>query len=118
MKKLAALLLALALVLSLLAVPAMAEDTAAAGVLSYLNMTDREYDASYASAEAFNAYNSGMGWLFEHGYLQLMYDISSPAPQYRTVFYDTIDALLMALNVGDVKYITDIPQTPRRSVWL
>ena len=37
MKKLASLLLALALALSLLAVSAMAEDTAAAGVLSYLN---------------------------------------------------------------------------------
>ena len=111
MKKLATLLLALALVLSLLAVPAMAEDTAAAGVLSYLNMTDSEYDASNASVKAFTAYSSGMGWLSEHGYLQLMYDTSSPALQYRTVFYDSIDALLMALNVGDVICITDIPQT-------
>ncbi len=111
MKKLASLLLALALALSLLAVSAMAEDTAAAGVLSYLNMTDSEYNASNTSVKAFNAYSSAQGWLYEHGYLQLMYDINSPALQYRAVYYDSIDALLMALNVGDVICITDIPQT-------
>ncbi len=99
MKKLISLFLTLALLLGL-ACGALADDKTC-GSLSYLNMTEEEDTAFGISIR-----RSLLKILFLHGVLEGDSDVdrfSGDAPAYR--HYDTLDALLMALQSGEVKTI-------------
>ncbi len=113
MKKLVSLTLALMLALSLFAIPAMAEDTIVLGTLSYLNMTESEFNSDFMSPEAAQFSVAAQAWLYQNGYYldtTGLLDSDSPV-EYKTVFYDSLDAMLMALNAGEIQVIYDLPQT-------
>ena len=102
MKKLIALMLALALA-STLTLSALAENGPATvrtlGTLTMLNMTEEECVA-FLQARRKIAHK-----LTEEGYTeQTKYDPGIPPEnvERKIVFYDTLDALLMALNAGDI----------------
>ena len=102
MKKLIALMLALALA-STLTLSALAENAPATvrtfGTLSMLNVTEEEC-AAFLEARL-----QAGGKLVEEGYAeQPEYDPGIPPEGVvrKIVFYDTLDALLMALNAGDI----------------
>ena len=98
MKKLFSLFLALTLLLGVLAVPALAEEKAF-GTLSYLNMTEEE-----VSLYGISVRRPMMKLLFLHGVLEGASDQHlSEAVTYR--YYDTLDALLMALQAGELEGI-------------
>ena len=98
MKKLISLSLALMLLLGVLAVPALA-DGVAFGTLSYLNMTEDE-----VSVYGISVRRPMMKLLFLHGVLEGASDQHlSEAVTYR--YYDTLDALLMALQAGELEGI-------------
>ena len=98
MKKLISLFLALTLLLGVLAVPALA-DRAPIGTLSYLNMTEEE-----VSLYGISVRRPMMKLLFLHGVLEGASDQHlSEAVPYR--YYDTLDALLMALQAGELEGI-------------
>ena len=98
MKKLFSLFLALTLLLGVLAVPALA-DRAPIGTLSYLNMTEEE-----VSLYGISVRRPMMKLLFLHGVLEGTSDQHlSEAVTYR--YYDTLDALLMALQAGELEGI-------------
>ena len=98
MKKLVALSLALMMVLGILAVPAMADDFIV-GTLSYLNMSEEDY------------YKVGLSlkqplkqFLFMHGVWTQDGEtavIGDPAYHY----YDTLNAMLMGLQAGEINCI-------------
>ena len=100
MKRWMTLLLALAMALALIPCGAVAEGDPALkiGVLSYLNLTEEEYLANETAKEAV------LDYLEAHGMLEL----SEPkpegdeAPSLQIRFYDTTDALLMALQAGEI----------------
>ena len=102
MKKLIALMLALALA-STLTLSALAENAPATvrtfGTLSMLNVTEEEC-AAFLEARL-----QAGGKLVEEGYAeQPEYGPGIPPEGVvrKIVFYDTLDALLMALNAGDI----------------
>ena len=98
MKKMISLFLSLILLLGVLAVPALADDFTV-GTLSYLNMTeDENYSLGLAMLQPLKKL------LFLHGIWKD--DGSTPvigAPAYH--YYDTLDAMLMALQAGEVNCI-------------
>ena len=103
MKRCMTLLLALALALALIPCGAVAEGdfTLTIGVLSYLNLTEEEFLARETAKEA------ALDYLETHGMLEL----SEPKPEggealdLQIRFYDTMDALLMALQAGEIDAI-------------
>ena len=103
MKRCMTLLLALALALALIPCGAVAEGdfTLKIGVLSYLNLTEEECLARETAKEA------ALDYLETHGMLEL----SEPKPEggealdLQIRFYDTTDALLMALQAGEIDAI-------------
>ena len=103
MKRCMTLLLALAMALALIPCDAVAEGDSALkiGVLSYLNLTEEEFLARETAKEA------ALDYLETHGMLEL----SEPkpegdeAPSLQIRFYDTTDALLMALQAGEIDAI-------------
>ena len=111
MKKLIAMLLALTLTLALAAVAESGPATVRTfGTLSMLNMTEEECVAFL------QARTQIAGLLTEEGYTeQAKYAPSIPPEgvERKIVFYDTLDALLMALNAGDIDGI-DIYQSVAR----
>lgn len=102
-KKWMTLLLALAMALALIPCGAVAEGNSALkiGVLSYLNLTEEEYQARET------ALLTSLKYLEAHGMLEL----SEPkpegdeAPSLQIRYYDTTDALLMALQAGEIDAI-------------
>jgi len=107
MKKLIALLLALALAF-MLSLSALAENgpagdppsTLTFGTLSLLNMTEEEYRA-LISARVSIVRRLGLAEPSEG----LPDNPPKDAPEISMVYYDTLDALLMALNAGDINNI-------------
>ena len=101
MKRLVALFLALALTLLLGGAVAEGDSALTIGVLSYLNLTEEEFLARETAKEA------GLDYLETHGMLEL----SEPkpegdeAPGLQIRYYDTTDALLMALQAGEIDAI-------------
>ena len=103
MKRCMTLLLALAMALALIPCGAVAEGDPALkiGVLSYLNLTEEEFLARETAKEA------ALDYLETHGMLEL----SEPKPEggealdLQIRFYDTTDALLMALQAGEIDAI-------------
>ena len=93
MKKLISLSLALMLLLGVLAVPALA-DGAPIGTLSFLNMTEEEVSYYGVSSR-----RSMMKLLYLNGVLTGE-EFSNNAVTYR--YYDTLNALLMALQAGEL----------------
>lgn len=95
MKKAISLFLALALLLGILAVPALADDFTV-GTLSYLNVNEKENDAlSQAVVQP------PIQILFLQDVLQEGSEINIIGnPVYR--YYDTMDAMLMALQAGEL----------------
>ena len=104
MKRCMTLLLALAMALALIPCGAVAEGDPALkiGVLSYLNLTEEEFLARETAKEA------ALDYLETHGMLEL----SEPKPEggealdLQIRFYDTTDALLMALQAGEIGAIS------------
>lgn len=109
MKKLASIFLALLFALSLGVLPVMADETIVIGVLSYLNITESEYSHDFASSETLDMYNTGFDWLYEKGYL-INFVPTDSSIRHKAVFYDTMDALVMALKTGKIDLIDDLPQ--------
>ena len=103
MKRCMTLLLALAMALALIPCGAVAEGDSALkiGVLSYLNLTEEEFLARETAKEA------ALDYLETHDMLEL----SEPKPEggealeLQIRFYDTTDALLMALQAGEIDAI-------------
>ena len=98
MKKIISLTLALMLLLGILAVPAVAEEAhlSTIGVLSYLNLNEESDGELGASIR-----RPLMRILFLQGIVTV--EVDSPKgglPAYR--FFDTLDALLLALNAKEV----------------
>ena len=110
MKKLTSVFIALLLALSMQVLPAMAEDTLMVGVLSYLNLTESEYNEDFLSPEPMDMYTLQFDWLFDHGYLTDYIPGDNPL-RLKVVFYDSMNAMLMALNTGEIDAIDDLPQT-------
>lgn len=103
MKKLMAITLALMLALAAFAVPAMAEELipAKVGMLTILNSTEEE------SEGLLRACAIAISRLIANDQIERVLDQSEgPLTQdYSVVFYDTLDAMLMALNAGDINAI-------------
>jgi ABC-type amino acid transport substrate-binding protein len=107
MKKLIALTLALALALTLCACGKKTPQTATSGegkemvqgTLSMLNITEEEF-AAYQEARRVLGRQ-----LIKEGYVERTEGTSNQGRMTKIVFYDTLDALLMALNVGDINEI-------------
>jgi len=96
MRKTISLILALMLALSVPAVPATAEenkDGSAVGYLSFLKISEEELEAR-REAEL-PAYE----YLKEHGVIE---DDEPDASRTKVVFYDSLNAMLMALQAGEV----------------
>ena len=98
MKKLISLTLALLLALSTLLLPAMAEETPTikVGMLSMLNWTEEEM------ADFRTARNMIDHQLDRNDLAASEIESSQAAPKVEVTFFDTLDAMLMALNVGDI----------------
>ena len=107
MRRCMTLLLALAMALALIPCGAVAEGDPALkiGVLSYLNLTEEEFLARETAKEA------ALDYLEAHG----MLEPTRPKPEggealdLQIRYYDTTDALLMALQAGEIGAI----QTPK-----
>ena len=101
MKRCMTLLLALALALIPCGAVAEGDSALKIGVLSYLNLTEEEFLARETAKEAV------LDYLETHGMLEL----SEPkpegdeAPSLQIRYYDTTDALLMALQAGEIDAI-------------
>ena len=103
MKRCMTLLLALAMALALIPCGAVAEGNSALkiGVLSYLNLTEEEFLARETAKEAV------LDYLETHGMLELS-ELKPEGDEARSLqirFYDTTDALLMALQAGEIDAI-------------
>ena len=110
MKKLIALLLVLALAFTLCACGKKAEETpqtSAApaeskemtlGTLALLNMTEEEYLAKLAGKEIAMKYLTEQG-AYHNNPSEVIMDSTAGV---RVIFYDTLDAMLMALEAGDI----------------
>ena len=108
MKKLIALILVLALAFTLCACGTKAEETTQTpaapaeskglviGVLSLLNMTEEEYLAKE------NGKIIGLKYLAEQGVYESVKDVSKMPELSGVIFYDTLDAMLMALEAGEI----------------
>ncbi len=111
MKKLIALILTLTLALALCACGTSAEETSQTtdapaesgemviGTLSLLNMTEEEY-AAYQEARRVVGRQ-----LIKEGYVERTEGASNQGRISKIAYYDTLDALLMALNAGDIDSI-------------
>ena len=119
MKKLISLTLALMLALTTLASlsPAVAENTETepvtfvnkGGILSMLNLSEEETENLLSACRLIN------GQLAREGYQQTIIDegtvdmnpftAANVQIVYDLVYFDTLDAMLMALNVGDINFI-------------
>ena len=95
MKKLISLFLALTLLLGVLAIPAMA-DSMKVGSLSYLNLTEEQGKALSAFRQSL------LKLLVLHGVIEGE-EPSDEVPAFR--MYDTLNAMLMALQSGEVNAI-------------
>ena len=97
------LLLALAMALALIPCGAVAEGDSVLtiGVLSYLNLTEEEYLARETAKE------TGLAYLLAHGMMQWPDQVREfpEAPDLQIRYYDTTDALLMALQAGEIDAI-------------
>jgi len=115
MKKLIALTLALALALTLCACGQKAEETTQTadtpaenrkivlGTLSLLNMTEEEYIAMMEGKLIAAKYLAEQGAYLSEKDLSKMPEVSG------VIFYDTLDAMLMALEAGDITS-AEVPQ--------
>lgn len=107
MKKLISLTLTLALALCALAVPAMAEEAPVwkEGILSMLNMSEEEA-ANFVTAQLLLAAQMRKeGYTTEDGSRPENADDANyewTLPKIEMVPYDSLDAMLMALNAGDI----------------
>ena len=121
MKKLFPIFMALVLTLALFAIPVMAEeetdDGGAIGFLSFLNMSEEEVEARrIAEVPAYQ-------YLVDH---EVMVIDEPAAPLETTVFYDSLDAMLLGLLSGEVsalsmpdctaKYLTNVNDQVRQSI--
>ena len=98
MKKLVSMSLALLLTLSVLSVPAIADennDDAAVGFLSYLTLTE---DDAFARLKA---ERDAREYLMEQGVLEGTLE-KGVGPFDTVIFYDSLDAMLMGLTSGEV----------------
>jgi ABC-type amino acid transport substrate-binding protein len=98
MKKLVSMALALLLTLSVLTIPAIADennDDAAVGYLSFLTMTEEDF---YARIKA-----EGLAreYLLKQGVIESTME-KSVYPFQKVIFYDSLDAMLMGLTSGEV----------------
>ena len=110
MKKVIALFLVLALALTLCACGKKAEETPQTpaepaegkeltiGTLSLLNMTEEEYLAKAKGKQ------NAIAYLVEQG----AYHSNSKPGLSQVVFFDTLDAMLMALESGDIS-VAEVP---------
>ena len=113
MKKLVSVSLSALLTLSLFCVPVTAEEETAAeevpvrktGVLTMLNITEDEMEAYE------KALRTAGRQLREEGAVETVFNgnrpsgdnrSSRPRAEHEVVYYDTLDAMLMALNAGDI----------------
>ena len=105
MKKLVSLTLALMIALLAL-LPAMAEETVTLriGVLSMLNVTEEEM-VNYKKARALIGQQLEQEGVVNNALRQFM-DDDAPEFNCEIVYFDTLDAMLMALNAGDVDEIS------------
>ncbi len=109
MKKLVSLTLALILALCALAVPTMAEEpTITIGKLTLLNRTE---EGLSAQSDAFSVLMSGSA--DEEGAADQVESEPQPAIKCDVRFYDTMDAMLMALNAGDIQSLNTYYTTAR-----
>ena len=110
MKKLVSLTLALMIALLAL-LPAMAErtHTIQSGVLTMLNLSEEEL-LNYRNARNLIGRQLEKEGLVTHRFRQIMSesgrDQSRMNANIEIVYYDTLDAMLMALNAGDVDEIS------------
>ena len=98
MKKLVSMALALLLTLSVLSIPAMAaenNDDAAVGFLSYLTLTEHDAFARLKAERIAREY------LMEQGVLEGTL-AKGVGPFDTVIFYDSLDAMLMGLQAGEV----------------
>ena len=99
MKKFLSLTLALMLALCALAVPTMAEEVVVKeGVLTSLNWTEEELESASNIVVPMLILDAPQDGGESEAEAQ-------PAIKYDEVYYDTLDAMLMALNVGDIDEI-------------
>lgn len=104
MKKLISLLLVLVMSVCVLCAPALAEDVVPAGVLSFLNYSEDEF------ANASVIWNYLGISLFNNGYVQSKvmvpmdpeYALAATAADYPVRFYDSLDAMVMGLQAGEI----------------
>ena len=82
MKKRMSFFLAL-LALFLGVLPAMADETIVIGVLSYLNITESEYNQDFVSSDTLDMYITGFDWLYEKGYLKEFVPGTGPGADHR-----------------------------------
>lgn len=107
MKKLVAL--TLALMLALCACVANAEETTddrkeiVMGALTLLNMSEEDYFTLQKGKIA------ALRYLAEQGAYHSQKDVSSMPEDGRVIFYDTLNAMLMALEAGDISS-AEVPQ--------
>ena len=105
MKKLVSLTLALLMALLTL-LPAMAENVhpVRTGVLSMLNVTEAEM-VNYKKARHLITIQLEKEGLLTHKFRQIHEEAGNDDmldPNFEIVYFDTLDAALMALNVGDI----------------
>lgn len=107
MKKLFSLTVVLLLAMIILTVPSMAageNDGGAYGYLSYLSMTEADYVSRHeAERPAFD-------YLEEHGVLE---SVDRGSPRTKMIAYDSLDALFMALQTGEINAM-DVPSCTAR----
>ncbi|MBR3016294.1 MAG: transporter substrate-binding domain-containing protein [Clostridia bacterium] len=112
MKKLIALALSLALALTLCVCGMSAEETPAngpemvLGTLTLLNMTEEEYLAKVKGKSIALQYLTEQGVFHSSTPSE---DILDSTVEPKIVFYDTLDAMLMALDAGDIDS-AEVPQ--------
>ena len=110
MRKLVTVILMLALFMALCACGTNAEEAAQApadrqtvGTLTLLNLTEDEYSARMVGK------TYGIHYLVEQNAFSTEAEVKDVSEVPRIVFYDTLDALLMALEVGDINS-AEVPQ--------
>ena len=105
MKKLVSLTLALLLALCMM-LPAMAEEppTVRCGVLSMLNVTEEEM-VNYKKARNLIGQQLEAEGVVNNA-IRPFLDEDMPKMNFEIVYFDTLDAMLMALNAGDVDEIS------------
>jgi ABC-type amino acid transport substrate-binding protein len=105
MKKLVSLTLALLIALLAL-LPAMAEETRTVrtGMLSMLNVTEEEM-VNYKKARALIGRQLEQKGVVNNALRQFL-DIDAPEVNCEIVYFDTLDAMLMALNAGKIDEIS------------